>query len=170
MASDSHRSTRRARGLLPAAGLLLALAATALAEPGAEMTAVGDAVASGSDLLETTIVVERLNIPDGPAARPRFEVAERLAAGDEVHYTIEVRNPGSRPVTGVRVTKRMPAGVQFVAGSATGPASQIEYSADGGTTFARRLPEGGPTHLRWTLDRPLPPDSTALLRFRAVFR
>jgi uncharacterized repeat protein (TIGR01451 family) len=170
MAFDFHASSRLARGSLPTAGLLLALAVAALAEPGAEMTAVGDAVASGSDLLETTIVVERLSTPEQTPARPRFEAAERLAAGDEVHYTIKVRNPGSRPVTGVQVTKRMPAGVQFVAGSAAGPASRIEYSADGGTTFARRVPEGGPTHLRWTLDRPLPPDSTALLRFRAAFR
>ena len=150
--------------------LLLGFAVTALAqEP--ELTAAGAAVATGSDLLETEIVVEKL-VPADPPTRPtaRFVPAERLEAGDEVHYTIRVSNPGQNPVTDAQVTKRMPFGLHYLVGSATGPACDIEFSTDGGKSFAARPEEGDYTHVRWTLRRPLPPQSTALLRFRATFR
>jgi uncharacterized repeat protein (TIGR01451 family) len=150
--------------------LLLGLGAVALAqEP--ELTAAGAAVATGSDLLETEITVEKL-VPADPPARPaaRFVPASRLEAGDEVHYTIRLRNPGKNPVTSAQVTKRMPFGMHYLVGSATGPACDIEFSTDGGKTFAARPEEGDYTHVRWTMLRPLPPQSTALLRFRAKFR
>jgi len=150
--------------------LLLGLANPALAaEP--EPTAAGAAIATGSDLLETEIVVEKL-LPADPPARPtaRFVPAGRLEAGDEVHYTIRVRNPGTNPVTDVQVTKRMPFGLHYLPDSATGPACDIEFSTDGGITFQPRPVADEYTHVRWTMRRPLPPDATALLRFRATFR
>lgn len=139
------------------------------AEP--EMTAAGAAIATGSDLLETEIVVEKL-LPADPPARPtaRFVPAGRLEAGDEVHYTLRVRNPGTNPVTDVQVTKRMPVGLHYLADSATGPACDIEFSSDGGVTFQPRPVADEYTHVRWTLRRPLPPGAMALLRFRATFR
>jgi uncharacterized repeat protein (TIGR01451 family) len=150
--------------------LLLGFGAAALAQE-AELTAAGAAIATGSDLLETEIVVEKL-LPADPPARPtaRFVAAERLEAGDEVHYTIRVRNPGKNPVTDAQVTKRMPFGLHYLVGSATGPACDIEFSTDGGKTFAARPKEGDYTHVRWSMRRPVPPQSTALLRFRATFR
>ena len=155
------------RGL---AGLaLLCCAAASLAqEP--ELNASGAAIATGNGLLVTEIVVEKLE-PAAAPARPaaRFVPAGRLEAGDEVHYTIRVRNPGDRPVGDARVTKRLPFGLRYVPGSATGPACDIEYSEDGGETFVAKPPDGEFTHLRWILRRPLPPGSTALLRFRATF-
>ena len=135
------------------------------------MTATGAAIATGSDLLETEIVVEKLE-PANPPARPvaRFVPAGRLEAGDDVHYTIRVRNPGTKPVNDVQVTKRMPFGLHYLPGSAMGPECDVEFSADGGKTFGVEPPGGEYTHVRWTLRRPLPPGSTALLRFRATFR
>lgn len=150
--------------------LLIGLGAAALAqEP--ELTAAGAAIATGSDLLETEIVVEKLE-PADPPSRPqaRFVPAGRLEAGDEVHYTIRVRNPGKNPVTDAQVTKRMPFGLHYLAGSATGPACDIEFSTDGGRTFSAKPKNGDYTHVRWTMRQPLPPQSTALLRFRATFR
>jgi uncharacterized repeat protein (TIGR01451 family) len=150
--------------------LLLGLSAAVLgAEP--EMTATGAAVATGSDRLETEIVVEKLE-PADPPSRPhaRFVPAGRLDAGDDVYYTIRVRNPGTAPVNDVQVTKRMPFGLHYLPGSAKGPACDIEFSADGGKTFAATPTNGEYTHVRWSMRRPLPPGSTALLRFRAKFR
>jgi uncharacterized repeat protein (TIGR01451 family) len=150
--------------------LLFGLTSAALAaDP--EPTAAGAAIATGSDLLETEIVVEKL-LPADPPARPtaRFVPAGRLEAGDEVHYTIRVRNPGVNPVTDVQVTKRMPFGLHYLPDSATGPACDIEFSADGGITFQPRPGADEYTHVRWTMHRPLPPGATALLRFRATFR
>lgn len=154
--------------------IVLLLAALAAAWPAAgapEFSAIGAAIATGSDLLETSIVVEKLV----PAARPsagtgRFVPAERLDAGEVAYYTIRVRNPGKGPVTEVQITKRMPNGMQYVEGSAAGPASEVQFSTDGGETFHARGEGPEYTHLRWILQRPLPPGATALLRFRATFR
>jgi uncharacterized repeat protein (TIGR01451 family) len=156
----------------PALGLLLLLGLSAAvhgAEP--ELTATGAAIATGSDLLETEIVVEKL-VPADPPSRPhaRFVPAGRLEAGDEVHYTIRVRNPGENPVNDAQVTKRMPFGLHYLPGSAKGPACEIEFSSDGGKTFTAKPKNGEYTHVRWSMRRPLPPGSTALLRFRAKFR
>jgi uncharacterized repeat protein (TIGR01451 family) len=142
------------------------------------------AVATGSGPLETTIVVETLQVETGPGDREvrRWAQAGRLDAGDEVHYTVRVRNPGEQAVTGVVVTKRLPFGVRYEAGSAAGPASRIQFSSDGGATFhpaeparsaTRRKASPAPTpdytHVRWVLEKPLAPKATALLRFRAAF-
>ena len=178
MRVNAPRSRLACRGRVPhspapmrpfVALLLLGLSASAFAE--AELTASGAAIATGSDLLETEIVVEKLE-PADPPTRPqaRFVPAGRLEAGDEVHYTIRVRNPGTQPVNDVQVTKRMPFGLHYLAGSAQGPACDIEFSADGGKTFAAKPRQGDYTHVRWTMREPLPPGATALLRFRATFR
>lgn len=170
-ASQTQRYRRCGPLVRPFVGLLLlGFGAVAPAqEP--ELTAAGAAIATGSDLLESEILVEKL-VPADPPARPtaRFVPAERLEAGDEVHYTIRVRNPGKNPVTDAQVTKRMPFGLHYLAGSATGPACDIEFSTDGGRTFSAKPQNGDYTHVRWTMRRPLPPQSTALLRFRATFR
>jgi|APLow6443716910_1056828.scaffolds.fasta_scaffold34651_2 uncharacterized repeat protein (TIGR01451 family) len=158
----------RLAGLAVAAVLAVAPAVPGHAEP--EFTATGAAIATGTDLLETAIVVEKL-VPSARAGSvARYVPVARLAAGDEVHYTIRVHNPGQAAVSDVRVTKRMPQGMEYIEGSAVGPASAVEYSSDGGTTFHAK-PAGGPfTHVRWSLTEPLPSGATALLRFRAVFR
>ena len=151
--------------------LCIALVVASPAWPQAEITATGAAMATGSDELETEIVVERLE-PADPPEHPvaRFVPAGRLEAGDEVYYTLRVRNPGKEAVTGVQVTKRMPFGLHYLPGSASGPDCEIDFSTDGGKTFVARPADAGFTHLRWTLLRPLPSGSTALLRFRATFR
>jgi uncharacterized repeat protein (TIGR01451 family) len=63
-------------------------------------------------------------------------LAGRLSAGDELHYTIRVTNPGKEPVTDIVVTKRLPFGVHYIRGSAVGPGCKVEVSIDGGTTFS----------------------------------
>jgi uncharacterized repeat protein (TIGR01451 family) len=165
--SRARRSTAVAMAGL---GLALACGSHAVEAQEAEMSAVGAALATGSDLLETEITAETFVQPAREGDPPRFAVARRLAAGDEVHYTIRVRNPGQEPVRDVQVTKRMPYGMQYLPGSAAGPASDIEFSADGGRSFQARPETDEYSHLRWNLRRPLPPGGTALLRFRATFR
>jgi uncharacterized repeat protein (TIGR01451 family) len=149
----------------------------------------GPAVATvtGSGPLETTIEVQRLEVREDRHGKEirRWVPASRLNAGDEVHYTVRVRNPGKGPVESIVVTKLLPFGVRFIRGSATGPAAQVQFSLDGGKTFAtaeqlskaagggkqgaRKPLEGDYTHVRWVLTRPLGPSATALLRFRATF-
>jgi uncharacterized repeat protein (TIGR01451 family) len=148
---------------------------------------VSVAGATGSGRLETSIDVQKLEVREGPGGQVlrRWVPAERLNAGDEVHYTVRVRNPGKQAVDSVVVTKRLPFGVHYLRGSATGPAAEVQFSIDGGKTFAtpdgiaraagggtkgqRKPLENEYTHVRWVLGKPLGPASTALLRFRATF-
>jgi uncharacterized repeat protein (TIGR01451 family) len=128
--------------------------------------------ASGSGPLETEILVEGLvseERADGTMEK-RFVEARRLQAGEEIYYTIRVRNAGKESVTDVVVTKRMPFGVDYVTGSATGPDCDVELSADNGATYSSGGKPGEYTHVRWLCQRPLAPGATALLRFRAIFR
>jgi len=142
-------------------------------------------VATGSGPLEATIVAETLQVEEqanGSTVRT-WLLATRLSAGDEVYYTIRVRNPGKTPVTDVVVTKRLPFGMHYKRGSAVGPACEVQFSVDGGITFdpvarlgsgvdgqsSRKMQATDYTHVRWTLSRPLAPRATALLRFRATF-
>jgi uncharacterized repeat protein (TIGR01451 family) len=134
-----------------------------------ELTATGAAVATGTELLETSITVEKRAAAIGAAGVGRFAPVDRLAAGEEAYYTIRVHNPGKTPAGDVQVTKRMPEGMEYIEGSATGPDCEVQFSSDGGETFRARADEGPYTHLRWILRKPLPPGATALLRFRAVF-
>jgi uncharacterized repeat protein (TIGR01451 family) len=154
-----------------AAALLWLVAAPASRAQEPDPAAQGATVATGSGPLDTAIVVEKLEAAM-PPERPhgRFVQAERLEAGDEVHYTVRVRNPGQEAVSDVQVTRRLPFGLYYVPGSAAGPAADLEFSTDGGRSFDRKPTGEDFTHVRWILRRPLPPGATALLRFRATFR
>lgn len=147
----------------------------------------GVAEVTGSGPLETTIEVQKLDIREGTGGEEvrRWIPADRLNAGDEIHYTVRVRNAGKQAVDSIVVTKRLPFGVRYLRNSAAGPAAQVQFSIDGGHTFAtaealsraagggrksaRKALEGDYTHVRWVLAKPLRPASTALLRFRATF-
>ena len=138
----------------------------------ADSSAEAPAVATtGSGPLDTEILVEALASEQraNGSEEKRFVGARRLEAGEEIHYTIRVRNPGKEPVTDIVVTKRMPYGVAYVTGSAAGPACDVELSADNGATYSPRSKPGEFTHVRWVFQRPLAPGATALLRFRATF-
>jgi uncharacterized repeat protein (TIGR01451 family) len=147
----------------------------------------GVAEVTGSGPLDTTIEVQKLEVREGSGGEEvrRWIAADRLNAGDEIHYTVRVRNAGKQPVDTIVVTKRLPFGVRYLRNSASGPAAEVQFSIDGGRTFgtpdalsraasdgrktARRALEGDYTHVRWVLSKPLRPSSTALLRFRATF-
>ena len=163
--------------VLPAATDSTASAPTGSGEQGAP-------TATGSGPLLTSTLVELLSVAasgDGRESR-RFVPAEQIRAGDEVHYTIRVRNPGRAPVGSIIVTKRLPFGMHYTRSSAVGPAAEVQFSIDGGESFAvpadlrvrvsgstaRRATVEDYTHVRWLLRTPLAPGATALLRFRAT--
>lgn len=152
--------------LLAALGLGFPASADDRAAPAEAVTA------TGSGPLEARIEVQKLVVEEGPGGRSegRFEPAGSLEVGEELHYTIRVTNPGRELVRDVVVTQRLPYGVEYVSGSAVGPACDVEVSRDGGATFVRAQQPGEYTHVRWILRFPLGPGSTALLRFRAIFR
>jgi uncharacterized repeat protein (TIGR01451 family) len=180
--SHSHKRAVLAAVCIGAGASLAVLSPAAPAQDAEPQRA---AVATGSGPLEATITAELLVVDSGPNDTEvrRWVPALRLSAGDEVHYTVRVRNPGETAVSDVVVTKRLPFGVRYQPGSATGPACDIQFSLDGGSSFAapqtprpakkgsRKPAVAAPeySHVRWVLRKPLAPGATALLRFRAVF-
>jgi len=109
--------------------------------------------------------------------------ADRVAPGDQVIYTLEIRNASSVAVPVPMVANPMPAHTVYVANSATGPGAEVSYSVDDGRTFDRpenlKVMDGGQyrparaedyTHIRWKLRHALKSKSVAYARFRAVVK
>ena len=109
--------------------------------------------------------------------------ADRVVPGDEVFYTLEIRNTGSTPLPPPTVDFAIPEHMRYIANSAVGAGAEVSYSIDGGRTFDR--PEnlmvagsGGLhtatvseyTHIRWRLKHVLKSKAMALARFRAVVK
>ncbi|MCX7055150.1 MAG: hypothetical protein NTU56_13265, partial [Proteobacteria bacterium] len=95
---------------------MLAWQGRAPAQDVAEQPSVAEATGSGP--LETSIEVQKLEVSAGPGGQEirRWVPAERLNAGDEIHYTLRVRNPGKQAVDSIVVTKRLPFGVRYLRG------------------------------------------------------
>ncbi len=110
--------------------------------------------------------------------------ADRVVPGDEVFYTLEIRNTGSKPLPAPTVDFAIPEHVRYIANSAVGAGAEVSYSVDGGYTFDRAeklsiVAVGGDarlaaaadyTHIRWRLKHALSAKAMALARFRAVVK
>ena len=162
----------------------LAISLVALADTGVQNPAEGTDV-QGTGPVEIRTLVERLGDgePDQELLFEPLAPESRLDTGDQVQYTIRVTNPGEEPIGELVVTKRLPGGLRYVAGTAVGPGCEIRVSDDGGRTFrgsdstiavsAANEPEPFTpvpyTHVQWILSGPLSAGATAILRFRATF-
>jgi uncharacterized repeat protein (TIGR01451 family) len=110
--------------------------------------------------------------------------ADRVAPGDRVMYTLEVRNTGAAPIEVPLVTYAIPEHMRYMADSAVGPGAEVSYSVDAGRSFesADALKVQGPdgrlrpavaadyTDIRWQLKNSLKPNSVAFVRFRALVK
>lgn len=110
--------------------------------------------------------------------------AGRVVPGDELLYTVEIRNVSARDASAPSVIQPVPEHTAYIADSATGPGADVTFSADGGATFApaealKKLGQDGRlhvvsardyTHIRWQLKKQLKSKSVAFARFRAVVR
>jgi uncharacterized repeat protein (TIGR01451 family) len=110
--------------------------------------------------------------------------ANRVVPGDQVIYTLEIRNAGPTAVHDPVVTYAVPSHMMYVADSATGPGAEVRFSLDSGHFFdrpdnlhvsdteghSRPAKPGEYTHIRWKLKNTLKPNSVAFARFRAVVK
>lgn len=143
-----------------------------------------------ANLPAPTVEVLTELIAEVPGADPRGTTGQlslqlvpagALRQGQEVYYTVRITNPNAVFAREVSVVQQIPANTHYVAGSASGPGARIDFSVDGGRTFAtaRQLRVAGEadkpapphsyTHIRWRLRHALAPGAVALARFRAVF-
>ena len=158
----------------------------ALAQNAPDSASVAEAAGSGP--LETSIEVQKLEVSEGPGGQEirRWIPADRLNAGDEIHYTVRVSNPGKqagghhRRDQAPAVRRALPARLRhgtrrpkcsFRPTAArrlrrrkrlrAPRAAARRASASRSRTTTRTC--AGCSAIRWV------PASTALLRFRATF-
>jgi uncharacterized repeat protein (TIGR01451 family) len=127
--------------------------------------------------------VETIAMQDGRQV-VKLVPATRVVPGDQVVYTLEIRNTGSTALHDPTVTNPVPAHMAYVAESATGPGAEVNYSVDGGRTFDRpenlrvtdedghvhQAKDKDYTHIQWKLKNTLKSNSVAFARFRAIVK
>jgi uncharacterized repeat protein (TIGR01451 family) len=119
---------------------------------------------------------------DGKTETVRVEAAKaNVAPGDVVIFTTRYTNKGKQPATGVVVTNPVPEHMTYVDLSAEGKGSKVDFSIDGGRTYAApeklkvtdkdgrtrpALPRDY-THIQWTITGSLQPGAGGYVTFRA---
>ena len=138
---------------------------------------------SGGLVVKAVAEVESRSMQDGRDI-VKLAPADRVVPGDQVIYTLEIRNAGPAAVHDPVVTYAIPSHMMYVADSVTGPGAEVRYSADSGHSFDRpenlrvsdadgHLRPAKPdeyTHIRWKLKNSLKSNSVAFARFRAVVK
>ncbi len=90
-----------------------------------------------------------------------------VTRGGILTYTISFTNSGSGTARFVVVTDAIPAGTEYIVGSAQAisPSANITYSHDFGTSY--NLSQGPPvTHIKWSLGSDLAPGTSGSVRFQ----
>ena len=94
---------------------------------------------------------------------------DNIIPGDKVGYRISFKNTGEQPAADIVLNNPVPQNTIYVEDSARGANSTIVFSVDGGKQFAnpeqlfievngKKVPATAKdyTHVRWTLNQPLP--------------
>ncbi|MEO8464076.1 MAG: hypothetical protein ABI640_01940 [Gammaproteobacteria bacterium] len=124
-------------------------------------------------------LLEKIVESKGPDGAPRFDLVPDVvnADGEQFVLTLRFANTTGIMVDGVRITSAVPAGLRYIAGSATGPGGLVLFSVDGGHTFGteqelavRGAEQPAYTHVRWVLAAPLQVGATGFVRLRALAR
>lgn len=151
-----------------ALGLVACGASAAGAEPGAGAAQAEVRLASSVESIVVTA--------DSPDTRVKLESGE---GAEQLVFNVTFSNVGDGIVDTVRITVPIPSEVAYVAGSASGPGSDVLFSVDRGLTFARpnelvaaaqAAASADYTHIRWVFHAPLDGGATGVVRFAAARR
>jgi hypothetical protein len=136
--------------------------------------------AAHDDKISVTLIAEVA----GAQAGHRLEPADRVVPGNQIVYTLEIRNTTALARPPPTVDYPVPEHTRYVADSATGAGADVTFSVDGGATFARpenlfvigtngdKRPAAADdyTHIRWRLKHILKGYSVAFARFLAIVK
>ncbi len=138
--------------------------------------------ATAQSQLEIRTEVQKEDVVTAEDGSERVELveAETVLPGEEVIYTVTFANTSDDVADNVVITNPLPAELTYVDGTAGGEGTRVQFSADGGVTFAQaaelRVSDNGGerraspdefTHIRWVLDAALLPGETGTATFRA---
>jgi len=156
----------------------IALVLAALAAP-----AAGHAQQTARQRQPLVITAQNRTAAQQAAAGSR-RADDRARPGDVVRYRLAFTNPSGGSLRGVVLSDPIPAGTQYVDGSATTARAdaRLEFSADGGRSWSARpmetvvvngasvrraVPSTRFTHVRWTVDGAVAPGATVVAEFDA---
>ena len=145
------------------------------------MTAALLLTGAGALSAQRPLVVTALNL----TARTRGSQSQAVMPGDVLQYQLRFTNQRQGDARGVVFTNPVPAGLRYVDGSAGADRQDVtvEYSADGGKTFAktpivtevvagRRVQKPASpaqyTHVRWTVRGSIASGASVTAEFRAT--
>lgn len=132
--------------------------------------------------LNVSTTVEKEVVTQSPSGEleRRLVPADVVIPGDEVVYTITFTNVSDQDADNVVITNPIPEHLSYVDGSAFGPGTVIEFSIDGGQTYAAAetltITENGEvrvakgedyTHVRWVMQGALDAGAQGMARYRA---
>ena len=115
----------------------------------------------------------------------RTDVKEaKVVPGDTVIYTTRYVNRSDNTVNNLTITNPVPEHMVYADKSAEGKGARIDYSVDGGKTYAapdklsvrdetgktRPAAAGDYTHIRWIITTPVAPGGTGSVSFRALLK
>jgi uncharacterized repeat protein (TIGR01451 family) len=142
--------------------------------------AFAQAPGAGCIVVKTTAEVEQEVVNAKGEKSTKLVPLAKVVPGDEVIWTITANNICKVASDNVVVADPIPEHTTYVASSAIGPGSDIEYSVDGKTFaaadkltvlengVARKARADEYRHIRWNFKNSLAPGAQAFGRFRAV--
>ncbi|MEM1175987.1 MAG: hypothetical protein AAGA33_09270 [Pseudomonadota bacterium] len=145
----------------------------------------GSANAQQEGTLDVQTTVEKVQVSTNAAGEEVTELvpAETVVPGERVIYTTSFRNTGSDPADNVVITNPISENLLYVEGSAFGPGLELEFSVDGGQTFAaaesltviegdaeRSATPDDYTHIRWSMPGSLDTGAQGIVRFSAILK
>ena len=149
----------------------------------AGLLAVATAAAAQQQHLDLTTSVQKEQIVMNIAGETEVQLvpAATVVPGEKVIYSISFRNISDEGAENVVITNPIAAELTYVDGSATREGADIQFSIDGGASFANRnelaVDEDGAqrpaeakdfTHIRWVLQEELAAGAQGVMRFAAV--
>lgn len=144
------------------------------------------AQAAESSGIELKLVAEKEIEKINSQGKKEFKRVEPslVMPGEEIIYTLSYSNAGKEPAKNIFITNPIPQHMAYKANSATGENTAIVYSLDGGKTFEKpenlkvRTSDGKErvamaenySHIRWVIQKPLPPGAKGDVSFRALLQ
>lgn len=141
------------------------------------------AVAQEQNYLDVNTIVqkEEVTVTDEGETETQLVPVKTITPGERVVYTTTFRNIGEESAENVVITNPISESLTYLDGTAFGPGTVIEFSVDGGATFADASeltviendvsrPATGEdfTHVRWVMQNELAVGAQGTARFTAV--
>lgn len=131
--------------------------------------------------VQTTVHKEEVFVNAAGDEEKRLVPAERVVPGETVFYTITFTNISDDTADNVVITNPIAENLIYLDGSASGEGMNIQFSTDGGESFAaaedlivtdngtnRQATAEDFTHVRWVMRNDLAAGAQGIARFAAV--